>query len=118
MINDAIQRRLTKAFIDVRPVSLSLIPRERLQQPSGGTKWAELPARETQVFTLVEPSGTPAPVRTLDGKERVIEFMLVGEHDAELGVYDVFSHGGHEWEVLYLHYPNGWETRAEVARRG
>lgn len=121
MNNDAelaIQQKLTKAFIDTQPVDLVLIPRQKIKQPSGGVKWDELEPRDPQTLRLVEPSGAPITVRTADGIERVVDFLLIGEIDAEIGLYDVFDHGGLRWEIGSLYHRNGWEIRAEVARHG
>lgn len=113
-----IQRRLTVAFIDTQPVPLVLTPRIRVKQPSGGMKLEEQPPRAEQTFRLVEPSNPARPTRTADGVERVVEFLLLGSYDAQIGVYDVFYHAGGDWEVIFLYHFNGWEHRAEVARHG
>lgn len=112
------QRRLTKAFIDTMPVTITLTPRLQERKASGGYTWAEQAPRVPQVLRLVEPSGAPQIVTTADGKERLIEFLLIGQHDAEIGVYDIFTHEGLDYEVLSLYHFNGWERRAQVARRG
>lgn len=116
----AANRRITKAFIETAPIEVALVPRVKIPQPSGGSKWGRAAPRDVQRLRLVEPSSarSTAPVRAIDGIDRVIEFMLIGEHDAEIGLYDVFTHDGAEWEVLYAHPFNGWERRVEVARRG
>lgn len=114
----AVQRRLTKAFIDTAPVALQLVPRVKNRKPSGGFAWEEQPPRSSQVFKLIEPGTIPLPIRTVDGVQREVEFELLGVHDAVIGQHDVFSHGGHRWEVLEVAFPNGWEQRALVARYG
>lgn len=113
-----VQRRMTTAFIRTQPVEIVLKPRELREQPSGGTKWADLEPRPSQTLRLVEPSNPARPIRTADGIEREVEFMLLGEHTADIGVYDVFEHAGGRWEVIFLYHFNGWERRAEVARHG
>jgi hypothetical protein len=114
----SIQRKNTKAFIETAPVCVTLIPRERAKQPTGGVKWAELAPREKQTLRLIEPPSPALPVRTVDGIQRQVNFILLGEWDAELGVYDIFDLDGHKWEVVQLIHDNGWERRAEVARYG
>lgn len=114
----SVQRKLTAAFIATQPVELVLTPRVRERQPTGGTKWVEQTPRPPQTLRLVEPGGYPAPVRTADGKERVVEYMLLGMPEDTIGVYDVFEAFGDRWEVVFLYHENGWETRAEVARHG
>lgn len=117
------QRRLTKAFIDTQPVSLALVPRNRVKTPAGGYKFEDQPARAPQVLRLIEPGAyggpLPRPEITLDGVQRTVEFELLGEHDAVIGLYDTFQHPiGIRWEVVNLSFFNGWEQRALVSRIG
>lgn len=117
-----IQRTLTRAFINTMPVTITLVPRVKVQKPAGGFTWQEQAARDPQVMRLIEPSTVngiaPNPIVTGDGVERRIEFTLLGAHDAIIGLYDVFEHAGHEWEVVQVAHPLPWEQRASVARRG
>lgn len=72
-------------------------------------------------MTLIEQAtqaGEPRPVRTVDGVERVVEFELLGEHDALLATHDVFTHQDKEWEIIGVFYENGYERRALVSARG
>jgi hypothetical protein len=112
-----IQRKLTHAFILTQPVELALVPRQRVKKPAGGWAYEEQAPRAPQTMRLVEPSGWPRPTVTQDGIERVVDFMLLGDWDAEIGLYDRFTHDGAEWEVIDLMHFNGWERRASVARR-
>lgn len=117
------QRKLTTAFIKTQPVVLTLHPRERVKQPAGGFTWTTDPEgpRDPQTMRLNEPTlgvGNTRPTITQDGIERVVEFILLGAWDAEIGVYDVFDHGGGRWEVVQLVHDNGYERRAIVARHG
>lgn len=114
-------RRLTKAFIDVRPVTLTLTPRTKGKKPAGGWAWVEGTPRDPQVFTIIEQtglSGTPRPQVTADGVDREVEFYLLGEWDAQISRGDVFTHQGKEWEVVDLYLDNGYETRVVVSARG
>lgn len=114
-----IQRKLTHAFIQTQPVVIQLIPRSYEQQPAGGSTWIEQTPREPQVLRLVEPSNSaPTPVTTADGIEREVEFMLLGEWDAQIGQNDIFTYMNLHWEVVQLAHFNGWERRASVARYG
>ena len=113
------QRRLTKAFIDTMPITLELTPRTREKKSTGGRDWVEGMTRSPQVLRLVEPPRPNDPIRTADGIMRDVEFLLIGEHDAEIGVYDIFATtDGRWWEVIQLLHDNGWEKRAAVARYG
>ena len=111
-------RVLTKTFIDALPVTLSLRPRARTRTASGAFEWYESPTRLPQIFTLIEPSGDPLPTITQDGVVRTIEFELLGEWDAKLARFDVFTHQGREWEIIELFFDNGYERRAMVSARG
>lgn len=114
-----IQRKLTKSFIDTQPVSIVLTPRSLEKQSTGGKKWVEDTPRSPQTLRLIEPSSSgPDPVRTADGIEREVEFILLGEHDAIIGQNDIFEYGGLSWEVVQLMHFNGWERRATVCRFG
>jgi hypothetical protein len=112
-----VQRKLTHAFIQTQPVELTLIPRERVKQPAGGWAYVDGAPRAPQTMRLVEPSSWPRPTATADGIERTVDFILLGDWDAELGLFDHFAHDGATWEVVDLLHFNGWERRALVARR-
>lgn len=115
------QRRLTKAFIDTMPVTLTLTPRIQVKTPAGGTKWQEGDPRDPQVLRLIEQAtvgGDPHPIVTVDGVERKVEFELLGEYTSLIARGDVFLHSGKEWEVIDLWIDNGWEKRALVSARG
>lgn len=114
----SVNRRITTAFIRTQPVSLSLVPRQRVKKPSGGYQYEDMQARSPQVMRFVEPPNPATPRRTADGTERRVEFLLLAEHDATIEQDDVFEHDGFQWEVVFLYHFNGWERRAEVARRG
>lgn len=113
-----VQRRLTTAFINTQPVVLALIPRTKVKKPAGGFVWEDQPPRAPQTLRLIEPGGMPPPVVTADGVERTVDFELLGEHSAVIGLWDYFLHDGAEWEVVQLLHFNGWERRAVVSRRG
>lgn len=116
-----VNRRLTKAFIDRLPLEVVLVPRTRTRTASGGFALVEGPARDPQIMTLIESGtvdGTPRPVAAQDGVDRVIDFTLLGEWDAQLARYDTFTHQGKDWEIIDLFHDNGYERRALVSRRG
>lgn len=114
-----VQRKLTHAFILTQPIDCVLIPRIKVKMPAGGFVWNEQPPRDSQVMRLIEPNNSaPTPTVTADGIEREVVFFLLGEWDATIGLFDIFTHAGHDWEVVQLAHHNGWETRASVARYG
>lgn len=114
----ATNRRLTKAFIDHYPVTLTLVPRQKVKKPAGGWAWEELDPREPQVMTLIQPGDLERPTVTADGLERTADFELVAEHSALVARGDVFTHQGRDWEVTEISYDNGYEIRALVVSRG
>lgn len=113
-----VQRKITHSFILTAPVVVVLVPRSRVKQPAGGVVLQAGTARPAQTMRLIEPSSVPAPVVTLDGVQRIVEFELLGEYDSTIGVYDTFELDGKHWEVVGLGFFNGWEQRALVSRIG
>ena len=109
----------TKAFIDANAVTLILIP--RLRQKSGtGTILVPQPARAPQVMRLIDQSTssspTPGLVQTSDGRERLIDFFLLGEYTAAVGLWDFWTDVTGTWEVAQVFPPNDYEVRAAVVR--
>ena len=121
VLNLPLNRKLTKAFIAANPVTLVLIPRTKVKKPAGGTTWENGSPRDPQILTLIEQtglSGQPKPVVTVEGIERVVEFVLLGEWDCQMETGDVYSFQGKDWEVVGLFYDNGYEKRGLVSARG
>lgn len=118
MLDLATNRRLTKAFIDFNPVTITLIPRAKVKKPAGGFAWEEQAPREPQVVTITEPATLPRPQVTVDGIDREVDFILIAEHSAQVARSDVFIHQGRDWEVVDLFIDNGYEIRALVSARG
>lgn len=112
------QRRMTTAFINTRPVTITLTPRTKQAQDTGGYKWVDGAARQPQTMRLVEPPSAPVAISTNDGEQRQVEFLLIAEPDAAIEENDTFSLNGHEWQILDLYPDNGYEVRAKVVRRG
>lgn len=117
-MNLAAQRKVTQAFIAVRPESIVFTPRHKEKKPAGGFVWVEDAARAPQTVTFIEPGSAPLPTVTLDGIVRVVEMQVVAAWDAAIERFDVFTHQGKDWEVVDLFYDNGYETRALVSGRG
>lgn len=118
-----VQRRLTAEFIRTQPVVLVLKPRVKGRTATGGFEWQNGVPRPAQTMRLIEAAtgqGLPArePVVTADGIARRVELMLLGEWDATIGLFDVFTHDGYDWEIVEMAHFNGWERRASVARHG
>jgi hypothetical protein len=114
-----LQRRNTAAFIDANPTTLVLIPRTR-QRDGVGARFVDGNPRPPQVLRLIdqstELSPRPGVVQTSDGRERLIDFMLLGRHDATIGLWDYWTDLNGTWEVAQVFPPNGYEVRAAVVR--
>lgn len=117
----ASQRKNTLAFIKANPLTLQLIPRSKVTD-GGGSRWVKGNPRAPQTFRLIDQSTARIPttviVRTSDGQERVAEFMLLGEHDSTVELWDIWEDAGKTYEVAQLFPHNGYETRAAVVRLG
>lgn len=115
-----VNKRMTRAFIAVRPVTITLTPRTDVADGAGGAVKTNGTARAPQTFSLIEPggSGYKEPAMTDAGAQYTIDFMLLGEFDAVIAVDDVFTHDGREFKVLSVMPFNGYERRALVVRHG
>jgi hypothetical protein len=116
-----VMRNLTEVFINTMPVDLLLIPRTRVSDGMGGYTWSDQSPRAPQTMRLIEYSNdatAPEPVLTSDGHQRYVQYELLAKWDAEIGIWDHFTHDGDEWEVVEVYFNNGWEYRAKVARFG
>lgn len=117
-----VNRLNTTAFIRANLSLVTLTPRTRART-GDGYAWTEGADRPTQMMRLIDQSSAGGPtlgsVRAPDGRQREIDFHLLGEWDAEVGIYDCWTdESGLRWEVIDLFPRNGYETRAMVARYG
>lgn len=110
----------TKAFIAANPSNLALIPRTRIKSGTG-TVFQDQDARPEQIVCLIDQSSTRSPqpgvVQTSDGRERLVDFMLLAEHDAVVELYDYWVDSSGTWDVAQVFPANGYEIRAAVVRR-
>lgn len=119
-----VNRRNTVAFIEERPTTIVLKPQRKVRSATGGYTYAFDPPRAPQTFRIIEKgvglSGPSAPIqRTLDGIERTLEFMLLGDYSADIARYDVWTDDEERsWEITELYADNGYEVRAIVVRHG
>lgn len=115
-----IQRKITIAYIDTKPSMITLIPRVRAKQSTGGFAFQELTPRSPQKMRLIEPyHGTlPVVLTGSDGVQREMELMLLGRWDCDLEKYDIFTYSGQAYEIAQLYHFNGYEQRAEVIKFG
>lgn len=110
----------TKAFIAANPSNLALIPRTRIKSGTG-TVFQDQDARPEQIVCLIDQSSTRSPqpgvVQASDGRERLVDFMLLAEHDAVVELYDYWVDSSGTWDVAQVFPANGYEIRAAVVRR-
>jgi hypothetical protein len=116
-----INRKNTIAFIAARPVTVVLVPVEKVKTASGGTRLQDLPPRAAQVFRLLDQNSTtgnvPGILTALDGRQLKAVFQLLGAYDSEMAVGDHWAGEGKErYEIGELLPYNGYERRAQVIR--
>lgn len=116
----AIHIENTKAYISVKSSSITLTPVARVTTASGGYKNTDTFPRPAQVFRIIELStNTTPPIITLsDGKQRSVEFLLLGLPSAAVAVDDHWLMDGREWRVGDVVRSNLYEVRAMVVERG
>ncbi len=116
-----VNRLNTSVFISQSPKRIELRTRERVKLPTGGHTTTEGLTRLRQTFRLIQqsPSGASIEQRTEDGStERRVDYILLGEWDAEVDVGDFWAEGGSHFEVMSMIPWNGYEVRANVEATG
>jgi len=121
-IEQCIQRKLTKAFINANPLRLALIPTILTRTENGARIPSDGPARPEQTFRLIGLTSQRVPITTTDGKERVHDMILVGEYDAEIAVGDhwIDEASGARLEVIMIEpkAPLDYIMRAFIFKHG
>lgn len=112
----------TSAFIAAHPSVIELTPRERVRAGTG-LSFVDGEPRPAQVLRVIDQSSSrsasPGLVTGSDGKERQAEHQVLGDWDAEIGLYDWWASAeGFRFEVAELLPYNGYERRALVVRYG
>lgn len=116
-----VNRINTKRFIDADPIILTLTTRGSLRTASGAYAHEAAAERPEQTFKLImqSPAGGSIEQRTDDGTERQVDYILLGEWNAEIAIGDYWEdERGQRWEVKALVPTNGYETRAVVEAHG
>jgi hypothetical protein len=111
----------TALFIAQSPRRIVLTPRVRVRTAAGGSTTEDQAERPEQVFRLIQqsPSGASIEQRTVDGEtERRIDWVLLGDWDAQVDVGDHWEEAGIWYEVMSLIPYNGYEVRANVEATG
>jgi hypothetical protein len=116
----AAQIEETQAFIASDPTTVILIPRVRVNSPTGA-KFIDQAARPAQVFKILPSnlvSGSGRPLFTLDGIERTVDFELMGMPGVQVARYDYWIEGPDRFEVIDVAPFNQYQVKASVERRG
>lgn len=112
----AIQRGLTKAFIDADPVSIVLSRVTRTPLSTGGWKETLAPLAAAQTFRIIPASDRNITLRDSDGQIVSPAFTLLGEWNADLKRNDRFAFGDVNYQVLGPVRPE--HTAFPVYRKG
>ena len=111
-----IDRRITKGFVAFSPEWVVLTPMDRTRTLAGGFTVTSGSNREPQLFTVIESSnkgdGAPASQQLVDGVERRVTYVLVGDPSCVVDIGDVFSRSGARHEIAHIMPSNGYEIRA------
>ena len=94
------QRRMTKAFIDADPTVIALIPQVETVTPGGGRTFVQGQPRADQTFKVIPMTYDQRPTITAGGKERIIDYTLMGTWDCEGDVWDLFTLEPNEYYVV------------------
>lgn len=118
----SINKRNTLFFIAAKPIVLALIPQLRVKTASGGFVYQDAPARAEQTLRLIEQASaygnSPGLLQASDGKQRRVQYQLLGTHDAVIGVHDYWIMDGMRFEVVELLPFNKYERRGQVVQYG
>lgn len=116
-----INRLNTSAFIAADPLRLVLRARASSRTATGAIDAQAYAERPEQRFKLImqSPAGGSIEQRTDDATERQVDFVLLGEWNAQVAVDDFWEDVlGQRWEVRSLNPYNGYEIRANVEAHG
>jgi hypothetical protein len=117
-----VNRRNTAWFIEARPIVIALIPQQRTKTASGGFLYLPLPPRVEQTFRLIEQASAygnnPGLLQASDGKQRRVQFQLLGTWDSVMEVHDYWVMDGLRYEVAELLPFNNYERRGQVIQYG
>lgn len=114
----AIHRANTKRFIESDPSEITLIP-SVASKIAGTVKYSDGVPRNPQIFKVIwqADSGIQRQVSSQGGSTRM-DFVLVGEFTADIGLKDHFEHSGNRYVVEWIAPPNGYEVKAGGVSHG
>lgn len=108
----SIRRYNTRSYIEASPTEVVLTPRN--EQLVGGTKkFVAGTPRAAQQFRVIWAYDNGVYRQLGDqGGARRFDFIIVGEHDAEVAIGDFWKVGSQEFRVEYIFPRNGYEVKA------
>lgn len=114
------QRRQTKAFIDAEPTDIRLQRAELTPNGAGGTRIGAASPLPPQTVRLLIPTITSGQGerQLLDGEAVAIDYVLLGEWDADVKRGDWFYLNGVKYEIVSTRPTSDYEIKAEVTNRG
>jgi len=108
-------RQQTLKYIAYDPIELSLIPVVRSTTVEGGVSIVDGPVRDPQTFKLIALTSNQRLTLTVAGKERIIDYHLMGAHDSIMEVGDHWSDSDGNWyEVHAIQAGHGYERKGLV----
>lgn len=103
-----LQRQMTAALIADDPTTAALVPVTRTKTASGGNSETPQTPRAPQTFKLSLLAYDQRPTVTVAGVERRADYHLIGPHDMEIAVGDIwFDDEGIKYEVIGM--TKGWD---------
>lgn len=113
----ALNKKLTKWFIETDPTTLVLVPLVKVDRPGGAKKMENGTPRAAQDFKIIYPGGDGIVV-TSDGTTRRFDFIILGEYDANLAIGDHWTESNQHYSVEYLFPFNGYEVKGGGVSHG
>lgn len=114
----AIQREMTRAFINTDPVDVVLTRRERISNDSGGYVLAFPSPLPSQRVKFIPQQDVALRGDTSDGTLAEQRYVLLGVYDADFKQDDEFTLNGRRYRIGNVKEPNGYERKAEVTHLG
>lgn len=116
-IQESVQRKNTRAYIETNPSDLVLIRRKKNKTPDGGWQWSAGEQLAPQHCRLIRSGnkGDNMQRTTPDGRVLVVLGTLVfSPEEADVEVGDKFLDEEH-WEVTQVTKNPTWRVTAEVS---
>ena len=108
----SIRRYNTRSYIEASPTEITLTPRTDLIVNGTKTFEPQTP-RAAQQFRVIWAYDNGVYRQLGDqGGARRFDFIIVGEHDAEVAIGDFWKVGNQEFRVEYIFPGNGYEVKA------